>query len=80
MNIQELELAEKGNFYDIIHPPKKMKISINRYKLEESCFNEIIKNLHIFYVENDISGKDADYISKFYFKDGNFLRRWFHKE
>ena len=72
MNIQELQLAEQGNFYDIIHPPKKMKTSINRYKLEESCFNEIIKNLHIFYVENDISGKDADYISKFYFKDGNF--------
>lgn len=72
MNIQELELAEKGNFYNIIYPLEKRKININRNELEESCFHEIIKNQQIKNVENEISSKDADYISKFYFKDGNF--------
>ena len=72
MNLQELQLAEQGNFYNIIHPLKKTKRWMDTVELEESCFDEILKNQLIKNVESKISDKDADYISKFFFEDGNF--------
>ena len=72
MNLQELQLAEQGNFYNIIHPSKKTKRRVDTKQLEESCFDEILKNQQIKNVESKLSDKDADYISKFFFENGNF--------
>ena len=74
MNLQELQLAEQGNFYNIIHPSKKTKKRwVDTKQLEESCFDEILKNQQIKNVESKLSDKDADYISKFFLKMEIFM-------
>lgn len=72
MNIQELQLAEQENFYNIVHPSKKIKRWVDTKQLEENCLDEIMKNQAIKTVESKISDNDTDYISKFYFENGNF--------
>ena len=72
MSIQELELAEKRNFYDIINPPKKGKRKIDTKEFDEACLSEISKKPLIRHVKNEMSEEEVDYISKSFFQNGNF--------